>query len=93
MHFYLPRTGCSLDELGGTSLVLSSNKALMATGTENIPGRKSKGTLDAESEARGHDEMPFSYSSSDLDCVMTLINLPSLVQGFMRAVIMSFLFL
>lgn len=73
-------------------MALSPNIALMATGTENIPGRKTKGTLDAEPKASRHDEMPFSYSSSDLDYVMTLINLPSLVQGCTKVGIKSSIF-
>lgn len=58
-------------------MVPSFSMALMATGTENIPGRKSKGTLSAEPEIRWHAEMPVSYSSSDHGSVMTLVNMPS----------------
>lgn len=69
-------------------MVPSSSMALMAMGTENVPGRKGKGTLDAELEVRWHAEMSFNYSSSDLGSVMTLVNMPSLwVQGSPRAVI------
>lgn len=71
-------------------MVLSPSMTLMVTGTENILGRKSKGTLDAEPEVRWHAEMPFNYSSSDLGSVVTLVNMPSLwVRGSLRAVITS----
>lgn len=69
-------------------MVPSSSMALMTMGTENVPGRKSKGTFDAELEVRWHAEMSFNYSSSDLGSVMTLLSMPSLwVQGSPRAVI------